>query len=310
MLGEHRPVNRGETFSVSPGNADRYSANNPGCPGECIFESAESTWSGLPVVVKRFGALGRLRDHTWPEGQVSMVSRGQFDLEVDSPAFRFSGRLFPGSLIVIPPGFEVDLLRWSGSHEATIVELAKRRVQSLPLLAQGERSLALVPRFGFMDREAEGLIATMRMEVESDCPSGRAFAESVSIALAARLASNVAQARPGGPRAKGALTHEQRGRVVEYIAAHLSAELSLKELSGVIEVSQGHFARMFRETFGMPPHRYVIEQRIEKAKRLIADDFQSILDIALSLGFASQSHFTAMFRKVTGMSPRQFRARL
>lgn len=303
-------MNKGETFSMSPCDADQFAANDPRCSGESIVESAGSNWSGLPVVVKRFGALGRLRDHTWPEGQVSMVSRGQVDMEVDSPTFRFSGRLFPGSLIVIPPGFEVDLFRWSGSHEATIVELAKRRVQSLPLLAQGERNLALAPRFGFMDREAEGLIATMRMEVESDCPSGRVFAESVSIALAARLASNVAQARPGGPRTKGALTHEQRGRVVEYVASHLSAELSLKELSRVIEVSQGHFARMFRETFGMPPHRYVIEQRIEKAKRLIADDLQSILDIALSLGFASQSHFTAMFRKVTGMSPRQFRARL
>jgi AraC family transcriptional regulator len=297
---------------MSASNAERCVANDARCPlaGERLVDSGGSKWSGLRVVVKRFGALGRLRDYTWPEGLVSMVSRGQVDMVVDSPAFQFSGRLYPGSLIVLPPGFEVDLLRWSGSHEATIVVLARKRVQSLPLLAQGERSLSLGPRFGYTDREAEGLIATMRMEVESDCPSGRVFAESVSIALAARLASNAAGTRPGEPRAKGALTHEQRGRVVEYVASHLDAELALKELAAVIAVSPGHFARMFRETFGMPPHHYVIEQRIEKAKRLIADGRQSILGIARSLGFASQSHFTAMFRKVTGMTPRQFHARL
>jgi AraC family transcriptional regulator len=102
------------------------------------------------------------------------------------------------------------------------------------------------------------------------------------------------------------LTPGQQKRVLDYIRNHLTQEFGLVDLAGVIESSPSHFARIFRNTFGMPPYRYVIEQRILEAKRLMADGTQSISEIALLLGFSSQSHFTVTFRKVTGTTPKGF----
>jgi AraC family transcriptional regulator len=94
--------------------------------------------------------------------------------------------------------------------------------------------------------------------------------------------------------------------VLDYIRNHLTQELGLAELARVIDASPSHFARVFRTTFGMPPYRYVIEQRILEAKRLMTGGTQSISEIALMLGFSSQSHFTVTFRKVTGTTPKGF----
>jgi AraC family transcriptional regulator len=117
-------------------------------------------------------------------------------------------------------------------------------------------------------------------------------------------------ARSHGARVKGALTPLQRDKLVEYVAEHLTSDITLAELAGVIDVSPGHFARMFRRTFDTSPYRYIIEQRIADAQRIIAEGRMSILEIALTVGFSSQSHFTVAFRKVTGMTPSQFRSKL
>lgn len=60
-------------------------------------------------------------------------------------------------------------------------------------------------------------------------------------------------------------------------------------------------------TFGVPPHRYIGEQRIHRAKELLLDGSRSITDVALDLGFASHSHFTDAFRKITGVTPSRYR---
>ncbi|MEO8018344.1 MAG: helix-turn-helix transcriptional regulator [Pseudomonadota bacterium] len=80
-------------------------------------------------------------------------------------------------------------------------------------------------------------------------------------------------------------------------------------LARVSRVSPAHFARSFRDAFGVPPHRYLLTRRIERAKSLLRDTDQSITDIAFQTGWKSLGTFGRIFRDVTGMSPGTLRAR-
>jgi AraC family transcriptional regulator len=289
-------------------NADRDS--NPGArgpmPGSRTVDSARSTWSGLRLLAQQLAAKGQLRDHCWPETLVALVSHGQTNLEIEAGKERVTAPLYPGSLVTIPAGYAVKSLAWTGSHEQTIVVYTPETLERFELKGRSTGVVRPAARFGFSDRGMEGIVRAMRLEIEAGCPSGALFGESMSLALLARLASDASRTSPAAASLKAALTASQQQRVREYIAANLTQDLTLAELAALIEASPGHFTRLFRNTFGVPPYHYIIEQRIDEAKRLMATGRSSILEIALGLGFSSQSHFTVTFRKVTGTTPRQF----
>jgi transcriptional regulator GlxA family with amidase domain len=86
-------------------------------------------------------------------------------------------------------------------------------------------------------------------------------------------------------------------------------EWPVERLASVSGVSQAHFARSFKEAFGVPPHRYLLTRRIERAKALLRDTDRPIIDIMLETGWQSLGTFGRVFKDVTGESPTELRAR-
>lgn len=86
-------------------------------------------------------------------------------------------------------------------------------------------------------------------------------------------------------------------------------EWPVRRLARVSGVSEAHFARSFKEAFGIPPHRYLLTRRIERATALLRDTEQAITEIAFETGWSSLGTFGRTFRDVTGESPGDFRAR-
>ena len=109
------------------------------------------------------------------------------------------------------------------------------------------------------------------------------------------------------PEARGGLAPWQLRRAQEIMRSHLDKAVPLAELARACKLSPGHFARAFRQTTGQPPHRWLMEQRIEKAKQLLVDSGLSLAQIAQRCGFADQSHFTRVFSQLTQSSPGQWR---
>ena len=91
------------------------------------------------------------------------------------------------------------------------------------------------------------------------------------------------------------------------VASH--EEWPVHRLARVSRVSEAHFARSFKEAFGVPPHRYLLTRRIERAKTLLRDTELPITDIAFQTGWQSLGTFGRTFRDVTGESPGELRAR-
>jgi transcriptional regulator GlxA family with amidase domain len=86
-------------------------------------------------------------------------------------------------------------------------------------------------------------------------------------------------------------------------------EWPVRRLARVSGVSEAHFARSFKDAFGIPPHRYLLTRRIERAKALLRDTDMPILDIALDTGWNSLGTFGRVFKDVTGESPSELRTR-
>ncbi len=105
----------------------------------------------------------------------------------------------------------------------------------------------------------------------------------------------------------GGLAAYVENRAIEYMAANLAKEISLDELAAVANLSPHHFCRAFRQSTGLPPHRYQIKLRIERAKALLADTRMSIADIAAEVGYEDQGQLARLFRREVGASPSRYR---
>jgi AraC family transcriptional regulator len=108
-------------------------------------------------------------------------------------------------------------------------------------------------------------------------------------------------------RSSGGLNGWQLRRVTDFMTEHVAQDLALDQLAALVNLSAKHFARAFRQSTGLPPHRWLIERRVERAKAMLVTAEVSLAEIALACGFADQSHFTAAFRKSVGATPGGYR---
>lgn len=146
-----------------------------------------------------------------------------------------------------------------------------------------------------------------QIELEQRGSSGRLYVESLGTALAVHLLRKYGMSNRQADLHKGGLAPALLRRVIDYINANLGDELSLAELARITGLSAAHFGQAFRTAIGKPPHQYVIEKRIHRARELLRDANVPIAEIASVVGFSSQSHLTFNFRRVTGITPARFR---
>jgi transcriptional regulator of acetoin/glycerol metabolism len=102
---------------------------------------------------------------------------------------------------------------------------------------------------------------------------------------------------------RGGLPPRLARHIREYIESHLGENISIVRMAELAGLSVFHFARAFRQSFGAPPHSYLLRRRIERADHLLKDTGLALSEIALSTGFSDQSHFARHFRRLTGMTP-------
>jgi len=166
------------------------------------------------------------------------------------------------------------------------------------------------PRLFFFDHDLWATALKLKAQLQHPCRSQSAYVEALGIALAHELTqmNEGYTSAPSGMR--GGLPGWQQKKLVQYIEEHLADEISLSSLAQLVRLSPFHFSRAFKESFGMPPYRYLTRQRIERAKGLLAARNRSVTEIGLDVGFSETSSFTAAFRKVTGETPTEYRRSL
>ena len=268
-----------------------------------LLTSATTPWSGF--LLEKHDAAGR-QDVCWGwhRTHVALFTKGTLAFQINEPANRQDFVARAGSVCIFPSGFDETNFSLTGSKfEAIAVELDPSRLKALA----GPKAAikALSPQIVIEDAQIAALLRNMASEVAQGCPSGRLYGQSLSLALTGYLLSRFSVKGQEDKRLRTFSVLEGR-RVMDYIHANIDRELSVFDLAKLVQLSPRQFIRIFSNTFGTTPHRYVLNERVALAMELIAKGLL-LTDIAANLGFASQSHFSDVFRKVTGMPPGRFR---
>jgi AraC family transcriptional regulator len=133
------------------------------------------------------------------------------------------------------------------------------------------------------------------------------FADHVFAAVRLHVAQTYGGLRLRDTPRRGGLTPIQERRVRDRILDDLKGDPSLVELAALCGLSRSYFVRAFKGSMGMPPHRWLLTQRVERAKNLLAETDLTVGHVALECGFADQSHLTRVFSKATGIGPGAWR---
>jgi AraC family transcriptional regulator len=168
----------------------------------------------------------------------------------------------------------------------------------------------LAPRLFFEDPTLWDTALKLKTLMESAGADNRLYLE----ALGTVLAHELVRLNAGTPRieaqVRGGLAAWQERTVSSYIEEHVAEHIPLAMLAQLVRLSPYYFCRAFKQSFGLPPHRYHNDRRIELAKTLLAKPMSSVTDVGLAVGFSETSSFTAAFRKATGLTPTAFRRSL
>jgi AraC-like DNA-binding protein len=127
----------------------------------------------------------------------------------------------------------------------------------------------------------------------------------VALALRALLGGPAPREDGGAPR--GGLATWQERRAIAYMDERLDQSFPVSAVADACGLSVNHFSRAFRRSMGKPPHRWLLDRRIDRARELLRDTSLTLADIALACGFAEQSHFTRVFTRTVGMPPGAWR---
>lgn len=173
-----------------------------------------------------------------------------------------------------------------------------------------EAGVEFTPRLFFDSPVLWQTALKLKALIEAGPSACGAYAEALGVVLTHELLRLNSGAALSEAPVRGGLASWQRRVVAQYLEENLSEQISLAKLAELAALSPFHFSRAFKQSFGMPPHRYHTSRRIERAKMLLAKPSLSVTEIALEMGFSETSSFTAAFRKFAGRTPTDFRRSL
>ena len=211
-----------------------------------------------------------------------------------------------GDIAVIPTGIS-HRCNWNASAQFMVLAIETALLKQVGQDLVNPDRIELIPHFMTQqDALIQGIIATLREELESDKIGGYLLIDSLKTTLAIHLLRNYCTAQPKLSSYANGLSQSKLQQVTEYINEHLHQDVRLIDLAAIAQMSSYHFLRLFKQSLGVTPHQYILQSRIEKAKYLLQQSELSIAEIAVRVGFCDQSHLTRYFKRIVGVTPKQF----
>lgn len=276
--------------------------------GRILVSSKGLNWDG--IYIERGENEGfNPDDITVPQHYFAMNVGPSYEWEWrDGKTFK-THRYDPGELWVNPAGVPFSH-RINTHNEFVLLTLDPSKLtEALPHYPLLEQQV-FKRQHKVRDRHLQTLMQALLVEAESGGPNGRLYADTLSTALAAHFVNHYGIDVLLHLLPEQTLERQRLGQVIEYVEAYLTEDLSLNDLALVSGLSKFHFARLFKQAFGLTPHRYVMKRRVERAaaelKAEFSQDIVTIAQVAHQFGFTDQSHFTRVFKQVKGLTPKQF----
>lgn len=216
----------------------------------------------------------------------------------------------PIGTLIIHPASVYRRPVWSYISESMIIAL---RPESTAEVAAHELDLDHVdlqpPAFGTVDPKALNIAQMLKTELTRQETASELYVDSLITLFCIHLLRTYSGVNAPSAKTNGGLSPSDARRVQEFLNENFTRKLSIAELATVCGLSPGHFIRTFAQTFGQPPHQYILILRLSLAEKLLVEDDLPIAEVAYLSGFSSQSHLTAVMRKFRHLTPAEMRLR-
>ncbi len=276
-----------------------------------LISSAQTSWSGF-LLERGVCHGGAAASVLFPHAEVIMVVSGSICVEYHGRGDQERFVAATGTITIWPAGYELSPVRWTvectegGSTETLRVQLDMSVLERLAPQDDPVSLVCLTQHSAVEDTALTSIMRLMEADVAAGCVTGKLYAESLSLALAAHVAAHYST-KSVETLVRDGLARPVLTRVLDYVRDNLGRDLSISELAAVANMSPHHFSLRFKRSVGITPHQWVVRERVREAQRLLRSRSMSVAEVALALGFASQTHFTDVFHRVTGTTPRHYR---
>lgn len=266
-------------------------------------------WPGLRIHRARV-MPGRMLEHTNTFHEVNIaISGGLTTSKLSANGTHVSAEGGPGNLCITPAGQSVSA-SWENPLDNLGIFIDPSLVNRIASENGARDSFEFAEVYKSTDPLIQQLALTLLDESDTETPSGQLFTDSLIQTMTLHLLTHYGTSPLTKPIVSGGLSGHKLRRVKEFILENLESDLGLADIAAVAELSQFHFAREFRKTTGQTPQQFLMQQRIERAKALLANEDLPIVEVSLRTGFKNQSHFTSLFRKFTSLTPKVWRRTL
>lgn len=300
VMGRHAS----EIALIEAGSGKRFS---PAAPEGVLLSSAPLGWRG--IVVERHRREAQELPESYVIGHGVAISTAKEPIPFgwrDGKTWR-EAMWNPGDFHLVSHG-ERNTPRWLQTFDAISLVLDPQFVADVVRRGSAADRVEFATQRWAHDATIARYAEAFRRELAGDSAYGPLYADTLTIGYTLHLLSSYALARPKVPLPRGKLSSFQLRNVVDFIQSHLPENVSLVTLAEQAKVSPFHFARQFRATVGVPPHQFVLRQRIQRALGLIEAGRLPLAQIAVESGFHDQPHFIRAFRKVLGITPGMYPA--
>lgn len=218
------------------------------------------------------------------------------------------GMYCQGDIGITPAGIPSSYFA-EDSHHYLDVQISASFLEKIAEedLKLSQSQIEIMPIFQARNPQLEKIVRLLHMELYQDGRMGQLYLDSLANALAINLLHDYSTTSFNVLPFKGGLGDRTLRRITHYIDESLDQNIRLVDLAELAKMSQSHFSRLFKQSTGLSPHQYLLQQRVERAKQLLKETNKSLLEIALVCSFDSHSHFTRQFKKLMGITPRSFR---
>ncbi len=214
-----------------------------------------------------------------------------------------------GNVVIVPANVQHQV-NWDRKNNFTLLFLEPAHLARVAYESVNVERVELVPQFAMRDPLIYQIGLSLKTEIESDGLGSRLFVDSLTNALAVHLLRHYTVWQQTLPEYTGGLPLHKLQQAIDYINDYLAQDLSLEAIANAVDMSQYYFARLFKQSMGIAPYQYLLQQRVERAKQLLVTTSLSIAQIAHQVGFSNQSQLTLQFRKFTGTTPLNYRRQL
>ena len=187
--------------------------------------------------------------------------------------------------------------------DALVLNITQANLDEVAYALRAPRVQRLVWPQGAFDSVVHHLGQILLSSLERPLHASKIFLDYVFQALNTHFVCTYGGVRMSALQSRGGLSSLQIRRATELLEAHLDGDIALQQVAEACELSVSHFARAFKQTFRMPPYRWLIERRVDRARDLMTNSRLPLADIAVQCGFADQSALNRSFKRIHGVTP-------